>query len=436
MGRLNLKPIPVYYFLTAANAFLLALAMMVSILFQVSEAGLNPLQLVLVGTALEATIFLCEVPTGIVADVFSRRLSVLLGFIVSGLGLILTGAYPEFGTILLGSIVWGIGFTFISGARHAWISDEIGAQEASKVFLRGSQFELFGRIAAIPIAVAIAQVFELNTPILLAGGLFIVLAFILAPIMPETGFRRGAGTRRSAMTGTFRAGSSLVFASPLLMTVFGIALFYGMSSEGFDRLWEAHFLLDLGFPDWPSNFDLLGWNVAMEPVVWFGVIRMGSTVFSLGAAEVAHRRLNLNSHRTVSRWLFVINITQVLSLLIVALAGGFWMGVIGFWIVVTLSRVYDPLYLGWINQNIRSDVRATVLSMSSQADSLGQIAGGPFIGVVGSVISIRAALVAASAALLPALLLYLRAFNLGSDPADNASAKAAPEPDAEPTSAD
>jgi hypothetical protein len=157
---------------------------------------------------------------------------------------------------------------------------------------------------AIPTAVAIA-LWDLNTPLLLGGGLLIVLALVLAPMMQETGFRRGSGLGRSrpSMAGTFRAGSGLVFASPLLMTLFGIALFYGMSSEGFDRLWEAHFLRDLGFPSSPSKITVLGTSVALEPIVWFGAIRMGSTLLSIGAAELAHRRLNLNSRR-MSRWLF------------------------------------------------------------------------------------------------------------------------------------
>ena len=38
-----------------------------------------PLQLVLVGTTLELACFLFEIPTGIVADLYSRRLSVVIG---------------------------------------------------------------------------------------------------------------------------------------------------------------------------------------------------------------------------------------------------------------------------------------------------------------------------------------------------------------------
>jgi hypothetical protein len=63
-----------------------------------------------------------------------------------------------------------------------------------------------------------------------------------------------------------------------------------------------------------------------------------------------------------------------------------------------------------LNQNIRSEVRATVLSMNGQADALGQVAGGPAIGAIGSAFSIRAALVLSGLLITPALALYTRTF--------------------------
>jgi predicted MFS family arabinose efflux permease len=196
------------------------------------------------------------------------------------------------------------------------------------------------------------------------------------------------------------------------MTVFGIALFYGMASEGFDRLWEAHFLRDIGFPASPSRWEVLGLGLTFAPIIWFGAIRIGVTVISIGATEVVSRRIDPNNERDVSRMLLLINLAQLLAVLLLAFALDFWVGVAAFATAVTLSRVYDPLYLAWINRHISSDVRATVLSMNSQADSLGQIAGGPVIGLIGTLATIRAALAATAMALLPALLLYLRAFRL------------------------
>lgn len=42
-------------------------------IYYVSQAGLNPLQLVLIGTILELTILLFEMPTGLVADFLEER---------------------------------------------------------------------------------------------------------------------------------------------------------------------------------------------------------------------------------------------------------------------------------------------------------------------------------------------------------------------------
>ncbi|MBI4675532.1 MAG: hypothetical protein HY741_28140 [Chloroflexi bacterium] len=83
-----------------------------SILYQVQTVGLNPFQLVLVGTVLEFTAFVAEVPTGILADVYSRRLSILIGFVLVGLGFIVEGSIPQFWSVLLAQVIWGVGATF------------------------------------------------------------------------------------------------------------------------------------------------------------------------------------------------------------------------------------------------------------------------------------------------------------------------------------
>jgi DHA3 family tetracycline resistance protein-like MFS transporter len=169
-----------------------------------------------------------------------------------------------------------------------------------------------------------------------------------------------------------------------------------------------HFYDNLGFPAL-GDFDT---------VVWIGVVRMGSAVLGIGAVELVRRRVDTTSHDVVSRGLFVINALEMTSMIVFALAGGFVVGMMAFWSTVVLCRAFDPLYLSWINQNVESRVRATVLSMSSQVDAMGQIAGGPMLGAIGSLFSLRAALVGAGAVLAPALLLYTRAFGQGAAKAE------------------
>ena len=45
--------------------------------YLVQELHFSPLQLVLMGTVMEAAVFVSEVPTGILADAYSRRASII-----------------------------------------------------------------------------------------------------------------------------------------------------------------------------------------------------------------------------------------------------------------------------------------------------------------------------------------------------------------------
>ena len=82
--RRRLSPLAVYTMLSCTSSFLLTVVFTVETLYHLMVVHMNPLQLVLTGTILEATIFLFEVPTGIVADVYSRRLSILIGIALIG----------------------------------------------------------------------------------------------------------------------------------------------------------------------------------------------------------------------------------------------------------------------------------------------------------------------------------------------------------------
>ncbi|HQX76511.1 MAG TPA: hypothetical protein PL074_09360, partial [Thermoflexales bacterium] len=77
---------------------------------------------------------------------------------------------------------------------------------------------------------------------------------------------------------------------------------------------------------------------------------------------------------------------------------------------VSLRRGIAPIILAWQNQQIGesdSSVRATVLSTYGQADALGQVAGGPVVGLIGNA-SLRAALAFSAALLTPAIGIFAR----------------------------
>jgi DHA3 family tetracycline resistance protein-like MFS transporter len=167
----------------------------VTLVYQTQTAGLNPFQLVAVGTVSQGATFLFEIPTGVVADLRGRRVSVEFGIALLGLGFVIMGSNAEFWTILAGQVVIGIGVTFVSGAQEAWITDEVGAENAGGVFLRTAQTAEYGRLAGIPVGVGLGLV-SLQLPIVLGGMLFALTALFLLAVMPENA-TAGSGAQRA-----------------------------------------------------------------------------------------------------------------------------------------------------------------------------------------------------------------------------------------------
>ena len=391
----------VYLLLQGVAALIYAVIFTVNLVYQVSVAQLTLLQLVLVGTVLEATVFLFEVPTGVVADIYSRRLSVILGYFIIGLGFILEGSLPFFWAIAGGQALWGLGYTFTSGATQAWISDEIGEAAAGNAFIRGSQAGTVGALIGILVSVWLGSI-RVNIPIVVGGALFMSLGLFLILVMPEAGFKPTPSEQRTSwgsMISTFQGGLRMVNRRPILYTILLIGLFYGLYSEGYDRLWTKHIL---------ENFNLPTLN-GLKPVAWFGVINAVGMLLSLASTEIVRRKIDIQQHKSITGLLMLVTGVLAASLVGFAWAMDFSLALILIWLIGMARDVISPVYTGWVNQRIDSRVRATLLSMSSQVDAVGQVAGGPLLGMIGNTFSVRAAITASGLILSPVLGLFARA---------------------------
>ncbi len=371
-----------------------------NIVYYSTLLGLNPLQLVLVGTLLELTVFVFEVPTGIVADVYSRRLSIIVGVFLMGVGFTVEGVIPTFGAVLLSQIIWGIGVTFTSGATAAWITDELGEDRVGRAFMRGAQAGQFGGILGVLIGTALATV-AINLPVLVGGLTHIALAVLLVFIMPETGFKptpREDRTTWRQMAHTFRAGFKVVRVKPMLITLLFVGVFWGMASEGYDRLWQKHVL---------DNFTLPALD-GIDPVAWFGIFSIAGAVVAILATELVRRRVDTTRPRALAKALLIVNGLLIGAVIVFAYAQPFALAFVVLMVIGTMRSLHGPLFATWLNQHIDSRVRATVLSMANQTDAIGQIAGGPVVGLIGLRLSVRAAIFAAGILLSPILVLYTR----------------------------
>jgi DHA3 family tetracycline resistance protein-like MFS transporter len=203
---------------------------------------------------------------------------------------------------------------------------------------------------------------------------------------------------RSAVA-TFRQGLGEIRVRPLLGTLMALWLVLALSTEGLDRLWEAHLLANFALPTIGS----------LSPVIWFGAINVAFMLLSVAANEVARRRVDLADDAAVARALAFICVLRIAGVVLFGLATSFALAVLGYLTTEVFRRVSQPLFTGWVNRHVDPRVRATLLSMGGEVDAVGQLTGGPAIGLVGQLVSLRAAMVVAGLTLVPALPLLARA---------------------------
>ena len=396
------RPHAVYYLLGGGTSFFLVLAFTLNQVYYVTVVGLSPLQLVLVGTVLEATCFLFEIPTGVVADLYSRRLSVVIGVSLLGAGMLLQGLVPTFAAVLVAQVVWGTGSTFLSGADQAWLADEIGEDAVGPVFTRETQLALALTVVATLVAGGLGLL-GLGVPVAASGAGLLVLAVVLLLVMPEEHFHRTPAAQRDTLRhllGTAREGLRVARRRPVVRTIALVALVVGLASEAFDRLWTVRVLESFTLPD-VAGFD--------GAVVWFTAIALTGTLVSLVVSLVVNRvapRLVRAEHPT---WLLASLVgLQVVFVLAVALGGSIWLVLAALWGRGAAGALAAPIRSAWLNRHLESRTRATVISMTSQLDAVGQVVGGPPLGALANRTSTSTALVASAVVLSPAVLLYAR----------------------------
>jgi DHA3 family tetracycline resistance protein-like MFS transporter len=394
----KLSAYKIYLLFSGVTALLFWLVFNVSMIYQVEKINLNPLQLILVGTTLEAACFIFEIPTGIVADTYSRKISVIIGLFLIGIGFTVEGSIQKFSAVLVSQVLWGIGHTFISGAIDAWIAGEDKTKELDQIYLGGSQAGQIGSIIGIILSTVIGN-FAIRLPIILGGGLFIIFAVFLVFYMPENNFKAYAPEELNTfgkMAHTFKSSMGFIKSKTIIITLLAVTLFYGLASEGYDRFTTVHFLKD-------TNLPTIG---KLQPVTWFGVFNILGMVLSAAVIQFFIKRLEKNNKIQSFRILLTINIMYILCMLLFAVAKRFDLMLSAFLLINMIRTVNEPLYNAWLNSHLEDNARATVLSTNGQLNSLGQIIGGPIIGFIATKFSVSVGIACTSLLMTPVIVLY------------------------------
>lgn len=116
--------ITVYTFTRFLTSFALGTILPVYVLY-FRHYQINLFQIALLASIFEASILIFEMPTGLVADIYGRKISVILSAFVSFISGIFFIFFPFLFGFIIAEILSGLGETFRSGALEAWLVDSL-----------------------------------------------------------------------------------------------------------------------------------------------------------------------------------------------------------------------------------------------------------------------------------------------------------------------
>ena len=360
--------------------------------YMVVDAGLTASEIVLIGSVQGLFALVCEVPAGVLADTISRKWSLVLSQLLMGTAMLATGLVTTFPLLLGTQVLWGLSWTFASGADIAWITDELDQPaRIAAVLSRAARAQSTGAAAGLLGIGALAWATRRDVAIVLAGSAMLLLAFYLAFRFTEERFVPTRQARWSASWTTFRRGLSLVRRSPEILRIFLATFLINGAADAAGRLAPKQ-LVGLGLP-------------RLDPIVWFTGLGFVALVVGAVALRLVERRLD-GEHARHSYQLSACIGAVGMALLAFApdpVSGGVALVVMS-GIAVPLTRVISMI---WVNARTTSEVRATTHSFLAQAEYLGEVTCGLLIALLAGVVGLPVAL-AGSAALFGLTAVLMR----------------------------
>ena len=354
---------------------------LVSGLYFVVDAHLSASQLLFLGTVVAATMVLADIPTGIWSDTLSRKWPIVIGHGFLGAGMVMTGVVTAFPLIVATQVLWGVGWAFSTGADVAWVTDELDQPDRiARVLTVRARWDLVGQATGMLAFGLLGWAAGLATAIVVSGLAMALLGLYVAARFTENTFTPTREQRWRVSRSILRRGIALARHDDEIRLVFAATLL--INGAGVISWLFPQRLIALGFPN--------------DPLLWYTALGICSFAVGVVALRIVEARIEGIG---VARRVYVLScFVGVLGLIVLASApdalsgsGGvlLWNG-----ITATVTRAVSVI---WVNRRTTSDVRATVHSFLSQAETVGKSLGGIALAVLAQEAGTSAALVTAGA---------------------------------------
>jgi len=316
-----------------------------------------------------------EIPTGLVADVFGRKVSMFCGLVVGVIGFTVYTLQPALPFFIAGEILLALATALMSGSDKALLYDSLVESElehtADKVQSRLRSFQMIGLLVATPLGSVIGYAGNLILPMQITA--FVTgLAAICVLTLKEPRIASEEPTEKGYRWTSLFDGIRIIRKDPHL----GSLAFDLISTTVLARpmIWLYQPLLEFhGFPIWTYGFVHAG-SVIVEVIVMNNTIIMD--------------KLCRNREGTLRTTTILTMIGYACAGISIVVAQGLYslvLALIGIVMVVGFGLSREPLFTQLLNERIPSRRRTTTLSTINMLTSFGSFVINPITGVLTSV---------------------------------------------------
>jgi predicted MFS family arabinose efflux permease len=333
---------------------------LVSSLYFVINAHLSASQLVVLGTVMSITLLLSDIPAGAWSDAFSRKWPLVIGHGLLAAGMAMTGLVTAFPLLMITQVLWGLGWAFSGGADVAWVTDELNRPDRiARVLTARARWELVGGATGLVAFGVVGWAVGLASAIVTSGVAMAVLGAFVASRFREDNFKPEHTERFKASLAIIQRGATIARRDHEIRLVLAATLLINAASM-VGWLFPKQ-LVNLGFPN--------------DPVLWYTALGIVASAFGVVALHIVEARIHGVG---VARRIYALGCFIGLGGMVLlayapdALVGGVGI-VLASGIAFNVTRAVSVI---WVNRRTSTDVRATVHSFLSQAESVGEIIGG------------------------------------------------------------
>ncbi len=355
-------------------------------------ATLTPsaLMVALVQTASTLPTLLFGLAAGALADIIDRRRIMLVTqFFLIGVTLLigvaeLSGALGPF-TLLAGTFLIGVGFTFYMPAQQANVNDLVQRADLPRALALGSVAFNVSRALGPAIAGAIAAWLGSGSAFLASALFFLLMIYAVYGWKPRE--RALPGVRDTLLSG-MRSGLRYVRHSPPMRALMGRTLMFSMCASSLLALLPLVARDQLGLD--AGGFGLLSGSFGIGAVVWVLALQ----------PRLQKLTLNMAVNAGFLLWMAATLLIVFSDNTAVALAGTFTAGAAWVAVLPSLSAGMQSTAPAW--------VRARAVAMNLVAFQASLALGGVLWGWLASVAGVRVAIITSSVVMLALLVLSHR----------------------------